>query len=132
MTFIKVEQKDFVALLTINRPEGLNALNTSVLQDLSEALDTLEKDRDVRTLIVTGAGDRAFVAGADIGEMAELTREEAVSFAGSAGPGRAAALLDRAPAGHLRTARVAAPRRGAGPAAGGGCVATRASDAVGD
>ncbi|MGI6507702.1 MAG: enoyl-CoA hydratase/isomerase family protein [Saccharofermentanales bacterium] len=81
MTFIKVEQKDFVALLTINRPEGLNALNTSVLQDLSEALDTLEKDRDVRVLIVTGAGDRAFVAGADIGEMAELTREEAVSFA---------------------------------------------------
>ncbi len=81
MAFIIVEKREFVALLTINKPEGLNALDTSVLKELSDSLDALEKDRDLRVLIVTGAGDRAFVAGADIAEMAELTQEEAVSFA---------------------------------------------------
>jgi enoyl-CoA hydratase len=81
MTLVKVEKKETVALLTINRPEGLNALNTAVLKELSDALDALAEDSDLRVLVVTGAGDRAFVAGADIGEMAELTREEAVSFA---------------------------------------------------
>ncbi len=81
MAFIIVEKREFVALLTINKPEGLNALDTAVLKELSDTLDALEKDRDLRVLIVTGAGDRAFVAGADIAEMADLTREEAVSFA---------------------------------------------------
>ncbi len=81
MTLVKVEKRETVALLTINRPEGLNALNTAVLKELSATLDTLTEDRDLRALVVTGAGDRAFVAGADIGEMAELLRDEAASFA---------------------------------------------------
>lgn len=81
MELVKVEKKETVALLTIDRPEGLNALNTAVLKELADALDVLARDRDLRALVVTGAGDRAFVAGADIGEMAELTREEAASFA---------------------------------------------------
>lgn len=81
MELVKVEKKETVALLTIDRPEGLNALNTAVLKELADALDVLAGDRDLRALVVTGAGDRAFVAGADIGEMAELTREEAASFA---------------------------------------------------
>jgi len=76
---VKIEKRESVALLTINRPEGLNALNASVLRELSDALDSLAEESDVRALVVTGAGDRAFVAGADIGEMAELTREEALS-----------------------------------------------------
>lgn len=81
MSLVNVEIRNAVAFLTINRPEGLNALNMSVLKELAEALGFLEKDRAVRALVVTGAGDRAFVAGADIGEMAELTPEEATSFA---------------------------------------------------
>ncbi len=81
MILVKIEKRESVALLTINRPEGLNALNASVLRELSDALDSLAEESDVRALVVTGAGDRAFVAGADIGEMAELTREEALSFA---------------------------------------------------
>lgn len=81
MSFVVIEKKENVALLTINRPEGLNALNTSVLEALSDALDKLAADGDVRALVVTGAGDRAFVAGADIGEMSELSQEQAATFA---------------------------------------------------
>lgn len=80
MAYIMIDQKGHVAQLTINRPEGLNALNRDVLQELSDLLDKLENDPTVRALIITGAGERAFVAGADIGEMAELTSKEAEAF----------------------------------------------------
>ncbi|HHW93858.1 MAG TPA: hypothetical protein GX734_05110 [Clostridiaceae bacterium] len=81
MRFINVEQREKIALLTINRPDRLNALNTAVIKELSDVLDTLAEECNVRVLLVTGAGDRAFVAGADIDEMTELTRDEAASFA---------------------------------------------------
>ena len=68
MSFVKYEQKDQVAVLTIDRPEALNALNTQVLCDLDEASAKVEQADDVRVVILTGAG-RSFVAGADIGEM---------------------------------------------------------------
>ena len=68
MSFVKYEQKDQVAVLTIDRPESLNALNTQVLCDLDEAIAKVEQADDVRVVILTGAG-RSFVAGADIGEM---------------------------------------------------------------
>ena len=68
MSFVKYEQKDQVAVLTIDRPEALNALNTQVLCDLDEAIAKVEQANDVRVVILTGAG-RSFVAGADIGEM---------------------------------------------------------------
>ena len=68
MSFVKYEQKDQVAVLTIDRPEALNALNTQVLCDLDEAIAKVEQADDVRVVILTGAG-RSFVAGADIGEM---------------------------------------------------------------
>jgi enoyl-CoA hydratase len=58
-----------VATLTINRPDKLNALNASVRKEFVDALAALERDDDVRTVVVTGAGDKAFVAGADIGEF---------------------------------------------------------------
>ncbi len=61
-----------VAVVTINRPKVLNALNETVLSDLSKAMDDFEADSSVRAVIITGAGDRAFVAGADIGELAAL------------------------------------------------------------
>ncbi|HEV2907714.1 MAG TPA: enoyl-CoA hydratase-related protein [Candidatus Eremiobacteraceae bacterium] len=67
-----VERDGPVAIVTINRPKVLNALNESVLSELSRVFDELEADRAVRAVILTGAGDRAFVAGADIGELAAL------------------------------------------------------------
>jgi enoyl-CoA hydratase len=68
-----VETDGAVAILTINRPEKRNALNSRVRADLIAALDALREDDGVRVLVVTGAGDKAFVAGADIGEFAERT-----------------------------------------------------------
>lgn len=62
--------EDSIVLLTINRPEKLNALNFSVMSQLEEAFTALKNDQTVRGLIVTGAGDKAFVAGADISELA--------------------------------------------------------------
>lgn len=69
--------------ITINRPKALNALNSAVLDDLSEAFDLAEKDAaedKVRCLILTGAGEKSFVAGADIGEMSTLTKEQGEAF----------------------------------------------------
>jgi len=64
---------DAVATITINRPEKRNALNATVRRELVHALDTLKAGGDVRVLIITGAGDKAFVAGADVAEFAERT-----------------------------------------------------------
>ena len=63
---------DGIALLTINRPAKLNALNQTVLHELADAFSQLESSPAVRGLILTGAGEKAFVAGADISELAEL------------------------------------------------------------
>ena len=60
-----------VARVTINRPEKLNALNDGVIHELDEAFAALESDPDVRGILLTGAGTKAFVAGADISELAE-------------------------------------------------------------
>jgi len=81
MTYIKLERQDHVAQLTIDRPEGLNALNKGLLQQLSATLLQLAGDGQVRALIITGAGDKAFVAGADIAEMADMDRNQAEIFA---------------------------------------------------
>lgn len=70
-----------IALLTISRPEALNALNDAVLDALHAALVDLAADETLRCLIVTGAGGKAFVAGADIGRMAQMSPREARAFA---------------------------------------------------
>jgi len=62
-----------VARVTINRPQALNALNRTVLEELASAVDRFADERELRAVIVTGAGDKAFVAGADINELAALT-----------------------------------------------------------
>jgi enoyl-CoA hydratase len=66
-----------IALLTINRPEKLNALNQKVISELGEAFRTVWEDAAIKAVIVTGAGEKAFVAGADIGELAALDAVEA-------------------------------------------------------
>lgn len=65
----------------MNRPEARNALNSQVLADLGAAIDSIKGDSEVRAVIVTGAGDKAFVAGADIGEMKDLDEQGARDFA---------------------------------------------------
>ena len=73
------ELKDNIALITIDRPDALNALNLDVLDELSQAVEKAEEDQDAYVLIITGAG-RSFVAGADIGQMKDLTPAEAKAF----------------------------------------------------
>lgn len=69
-----------IATLTVNRPEALNALNRTVLEEIARVLREVRHDPAVRVLIVTGAGDRAFVAGADIAAMAEMSAVEGLEF----------------------------------------------------
>jgi len=73
---ILVEQKGAVTLITLNRPQALNALNSQVLADVLEALATYEADPGQRCAVITGSGDKAFAAGADIKEMADKSMVE--------------------------------------------------------
>lgn len=66
---IIIEKKEKLAVLTINRPNQLNALNKETISELSNAFKTLEADKSVRVIIITGSGEKAFVAGADIKEF---------------------------------------------------------------
>ncbi|MBQ7144765.1 MAG: enoyl-CoA hydratase/isomerase family protein [Oscillospiraceae bacterium] len=79
MSYIQLEQEGHVGILTVNRPKALNALNSEVLSELVEVLDNLDTN-EIRCLIVTGAGDKSFVAGADIAEMSTLSKEEGEEF----------------------------------------------------
>lgn len=82
MEFVKYEKNEVVATLTISKPKALNALSSDVLKEINSVLDEVEKDQELRCLIVTGEGDKAFVAGADIKEIKELNQEAAFDFAG--------------------------------------------------
>lgn len=79
MEFIKLDVEEKIAVLTINRPKALNALNSQVLDELNETLDGIDTN-EVRVLIITGEGEKSFVAGADIGEMSSLTKAEGEAF----------------------------------------------------
>ena len=79
MEFILYEQKGATGIITINRERALNALNSTVLEELDATLDAVNLD-EVRCLILTGAGQKSFVAGADIGEMSNLTKAEGEAF----------------------------------------------------
>lgn len=76
-----LETSDKIATLTINRPQSLNALNGEVLHELECAFYELERDNSVQVVILTGSGEKAFVAGADIKEMAVLSSCQAHTFA---------------------------------------------------
>ena len=77
--FIKYEEDGSTGILTINRPKALNALNSQVLEELDKTLDNININK-VKALIITGSGEKSFVAGADIAEMSKLTKEEGKSF----------------------------------------------------
>ena len=79
MDYILYEQKGQTGIITINREKALNALNSQVLDELNTTLDAVNLD-EVRCLIITGAGTKSFVAGADIGEMSTLTKAEGEAF----------------------------------------------------
>ena len=72
MANVRVDRADGIATVWVDRPEKLNALNPEVIEELGNSFETLRDDTDVRAVIVTGAGDKAFVAGADIGVLAEM------------------------------------------------------------
>lgn len=74
------EKEGNIGVLTINRPKALNALNSETLKDLDSAIDYIEKQDDIYVVILKGAGDKAFVAGADIAEMKDLNEEEGKRF----------------------------------------------------
>src|SRR2546425_1150696 len=78
--FIKTEMEDRLAIITVSRPDALNAMNSTVLREISMAIEHLSMAADVGAIILTGAGDRAFVAGADIKEMANLSGLEMQRF----------------------------------------------------
>ena len=79
MEFVLYEEKGAVGIITINREKALNALNSTVLDELNETLDNVNLDV-TRALVLTGAGEKSFVAGADIGEMSTLTKKEGEAF----------------------------------------------------
>ena len=78
---IRLTLEGTTAIVTVDRPKALNALNTSTLEQLEEVLGALAQKPELRGIIVTGAGEKAFVAGADIAEMMNLTLEQSLAFA---------------------------------------------------
>ncbi len=117
---ITIEREADIATLTINRPSVLNALNQTVLREITEYLDDSRQTVDLRALIIRGAGDKAFVAGADIASMADLTPVEAMKFA-RLGQDLTTRLEDQP---FLTIARVQ------GYALGGGCELAMACDII--
>ena len=79
MSFVTLERRGAVGIITMNRPEALNALNVDVLHDLETVLDQVEQDDEILVAVVTGAG-RSFVAGADIGQMSTFSAVEGKKF----------------------------------------------------
>ena len=81
MEFLLLEKNDGIAVLTINRPQQLNALNKQTLSEINAAFESLRDDNDVKVVILTGSGEKAFVAGADIKEFAHFSGEEGSELA---------------------------------------------------
>ncbi len=80
MEFVKLEKRGRIALLTLNRPKAYNALNTAMLNEIALTVHSVERDGEIRALVITGEG-KAFGAGADIAEMEHLSKAQAAQFA---------------------------------------------------
>ncbi len=76
-----IEKTDRIALITINRPQSLNALNAKTITELGNAVGILENDDEVRVIIITGSGEKSFVAGADIKEFSDFGQKKAEELA---------------------------------------------------
>ncbi|MBR0380936.1 MAG: enoyl-CoA hydratase/isomerase family protein [Eubacterium sp.] len=112
------EKKETYAIVTINNPKSLNALNSETLQELDACLEEIEMDKSIRALIVTGAGEKSFVAGADISEMVHASAKE----------GRSMALLARRAFRRLETMPQVTIAAVNGYALGGGCELAMSCD----
>ena len=77
---IKVEKKEAIALIKINRHQVLNALNKDTIIELEKAVEDLDNDKNIKVAILTGEGEKAFIAGADIKQMSDMTPLEAKEF----------------------------------------------------
>jgi enoyl-CoA hydratase len=115
---LRISTDDRVTTVTVNRPDALNALDTNLLEELLATLSDLGRDRAVGAVVLTGAGDRAFVAGADIKEMARKSPMEAREWA----------ELGQAVAHALETMRKPTVAAVNGYALGGGCELALACD----
>lgn len=118
MNNLLLEVQGNIAVLTINRPKALNALNSETLSELNTCLAELETREDVKVVILTGSGAKSFVAGADISEMVNATPKE----------GRAMGLLAREAFGRLENMPQVTIAAVNGYALGGGCEISMACD----
>lgn len=118
MNNLLLEVENGIALLTINRPKALNALNSETLAELNACLAELENNDDVKVVILTGSGEKSFVAGADISEMVNATPAE----------GRKMGLLAREAFGRLENMPQVTIAAVNGFALGGGCEISMACD----
>src|SRR5438874_8277898 len=82
MTFSNIlfEKKNSIAYVSVNRPKVLNALNMATMEELRRAFHSIKQDAEVRVVILTGAGEKAFIAGADISELARNNPVEAKAY----------------------------------------------------
>jgi enoyl-CoA hydratase len=115
-----VEKNDQIATLVVNRPKVLNALDMATLRELEEAATAIGADDQIRCVILTGAGEKAFVAGADIAALSVMTSREALAFADYGH--RVLNLLDRMPKPVIAAVN--------GYALGGGCELALACDFI--
>ena len=118
MNNLLLEVEGGIALLTINRPKALNALNSETLAELNACLAELENNEDVKVVILTGSGEKSFVAGADISEMVNATPAE----------GRKMGLLAREAFGRLENMPQVTIAAVNGFALGGGCEISMSCD----
>jgi 3-hydroxypropionyl-coenzyme A dehydratase len=84
MKYIQLEPQGDIAILRINRPEALNAMNLDVISELSKMIDIVAADESIKALVITGAGERSFCAGADISYMVNIDPMQAEKYATSA------------------------------------------------
>ncbi|MFL6490605.1 MAG: enoyl-CoA hydratase/isomerase family protein [Nitrososphaera sp.] len=84
MKYIQLEPQDDIAILRINRPEALNAMNVDVISELSKIIDIVAADDNIKAVVITGAGERSFCAGADISYMVNIDPMQAERYATSA------------------------------------------------